>query len=72
MADDTDADRLARMEVMLRQHQGVLAAIRGMVERLAMQQGEIQHHLLRHDAHLAQIQQTLDAIKEMLDRGNGH
>jgi hypothetical protein len=67
-----DPDRLTRLEVMLEQQQSLLAAVRGIVERVAMQQTDIQHRLTQHDERLHQLQQTLDAIKDMLDRGNGH
>jgi hypothetical protein len=65
-------DRLTRLEVMLEQQQTLLAAVRGIVERTAMQQTDIQQRLTRHDERLVHMQQTLDAIKDLLDRGNGH
>jgi hypothetical protein len=69
--DDHD-QRHTRLEVMLEQQQALLAAVRGIVEQLSMQQTDIQHRLTRHDARLVHMQQTLDAIKDLLDRGNGH
>jgi hypothetical protein len=69
--DSPDPDPLTRLEVMLEQQQTLLAAVRGIAERVAMQQTDLQHRLTRHDERLSQIQQTLDAIKDLLDRGNG-
>ena len=66
-----DPDRLTRLEVMLEQQQSLLAAVRGIAERITMQQTDIQHRLTRHDERLLQLQHTLDAIKDLLERGNG-
>lgn len=70
MAETVD-DRLTRLEVMLEQQQTLLATVRGITERVSMQQTDIQHHLARQDERLSQVQQTLDAIKDLLERGNG-
>jgi len=79
MSEPEDVNRLTRVEVMLEQQQSLLATVRGLTERQAMQLtalahrlGQIEHRLTGHDARFDQLQQTLDAIKEMLDRGNGH
>ena len=66
-----DDDRLTRLEVMLEQQQTLLAAVRGIAERVALQQTDLQHRLTQYDERLSQIQQTVDAIKDMLERGNG-
>jgi hypothetical protein len=65
-------ERLTRVETMLEQQQTLLAAVRSIGERGAMQRGEIQQTLARHGKQLHDLQQTLEAIKDMLDRGNGH
>jgi hypothetical protein len=73
-----DPDRLTRVEIMLEQQQALLATVRGLAERHAMQLTAIEHRLAQieqqlthHDARFDQLQQTLDAIKDLLDRGNG-
>ena len=85
MADDFD-DRLTLLEQaqllhnatlrrhgdMLDQHAEAMGALRRLQER--------QEHLLetltsiasQHEERMTTLQQTLDAIKDLLDRGNGH
>jgi len=67
-----EPDRLTHVEVMLEQQQTLLATVRGLAERQAMQLIAIKQQLAQHDARFDQLQQTLDAIKDLLDRGNGH
>ena len=69
--DTPEPDRLTRVETMLEQQQALLAAVRGLAERHAMQLTAIEHRLTQHDERFVQLQQTLDAIKDLLDRGNG-
>jgi len=73
-----EPDRLSHVEVMLEQQQSLLATVRGLTERQAMQLtalahrlAQIEHRLTDHDARFDQLQQTLNAIKDLLDRGNG-
>ena len=63
-------DRLTRIETMLVQQQTLLAAVRGIGERHAMQQGLLEHRLTALEARLTAVQQTLAAIKDMLERGD--
>ena len=58
MADDTDADRLARMEVMLRQHQGVLAAMSRGVADL----GDVEITPANAERTLGQIAERLEPV----------
>jgi DNA-binding transcriptional regulator YbjK len=66
------AERLDRLDVLIEQQQHLQVSLRGIVERLAMQHLEVQHRMAAHDATVAHMAQTLDAIKDLLDRGNGH
>jgi hypothetical protein len=66
-----DPDRLTALETELAQQRTLLVAVRGIVERLSMQHSAMQHTLTRHGEQLASLQQTLDAIKDLLDRANG-
>jgi hypothetical protein len=67
-----EPDRLTRALTMLEQQQALLATVRGLAERQALQLSAIEHRLTQHDERFIQLQQTLDAIKDLLDRGNGH
>ena len=64
-------DRLTRIETELLQQRTLLVAVRGIVERLAMQQRLLEQTLTRHGEQLEALGQTLDAIKDLLDRDNG-
>ena len=66
------AERLDRLDVLIEQQQHLQVSLRGIVERLAMQHLEVQHRMAAHDATVAHMAQTLDAIKDLLERGNGH
>jgi hypothetical protein len=63
---------LRRHGDMLDQHAEAMGALRRLQER--------QEHLLetltriasQHEERMTTLQQTLDAIKDLLDRGNGH
>jgi hypothetical protein len=73
-----DDDRLTRLETLLEQTHAQLVAVRGIVEGLAMRHTELRALLARQDARLTNLesqafvmQQTLVAIKDLLDRGNG-
>jgi len=57
---DTPApDWLTSLVILLEYQQSRLAAVRDRIERVAMQQTEIQYRLLWLDEHLNRLQQTL-------------
>jgi hypothetical protein len=60
-----DEDRLTRLETLLEQSHAQLVAVRGIVESLAMRFASFEHRLTR-------VEHTVAAIKDLLDRGNGH
>jgi hypothetical protein len=60
-----DQDRLTTLETMMAQQVALAVALRGIVERQAMQQLDVQ-------ARLTRMETTLNAIKDLLERGNGH
>ena len=66
------AERLDRLDVLMEQQVALTVALRGIVERHAMQQVDVLRRLVAHDDTLAHMAETLDAIKDMLERGNGH
>jgi hypothetical protein len=79
---EAHAERLDRLDLLLEQQQHLQVALRGIAERLSMQHQDLQHRLTTqheaqsaqlasHDALLRHLQHTLDAIKDLLDRGNG-
>ena len=58
---DTPApDRLTSLDVLLAHQQSRLAAVRDKIERVAMQQTEMQYRLMWLDEHLDQLQQILN------------
>ena len=59
------AERLDRLDVLMEQQVALTVALRGIVERHAMQHLDVQ-------ARLTRMETTLIAIKDMLERGNGH
>ena len=63
--------RLARVETELAQQRTLLVAVRGIVERLTMQQTQVTATLALHGEHLAHLAQTLAVITELLQRRNG-
>jgi hypothetical protein len=73
-----DDDRLTRLETLLEQSHAQLVAVRGIVEGLAMRFTNVEHRLSRledasvgHEASLVRLQRSVEAIKDLLDRGNG-
>ena len=62
---DTPApDRVTSLDVLLEHQESRLAAVRDRIERVAMQQTEMQYRLLWLD-------QCLDPLQQILNRGNG-
>jgi hypothetical protein len=59
------ADHMAHLEILMEQQLENQTALRAIAERLAQRQDQ-------HDEVMRHLAQTLDAIKDMLDRGNGH
>ena len=47
-------------------------SLREIADRLTQQQAVQAARLDRHEEVMLRLAQTLDAIKDMLDRGNGH
>ena len=62
---DQHEDRLARLEALMYDQHRLQTELHGLAERLAQRQDS-------HDEVMRHLAQTLDAIKDMLDRGNGH
>ena len=62
---DTPApDRVTSLDVLLEHQESRLAAVRDRIERVAMQQTEMQYRLLWLD-------QCLDHLQQILNRGTG-
>ena len=59
------ADHMAHLEILMEQQLANQTALRDIIERLTQRQDN-------HEAIMLRLAQTLDAIKDMLDRGNGH
>jgi len=57
--------QMARMEALLEQQTRTQTAISEIADRLIQRQDQ-------HEEILRRLAQTLDAIRDMLDRGNGH
>ena len=57
--------QMARMEVLMEQQQRLQGELREIADRLTQRQDHHEEVMLR-------LAQTLDAIKDLLDRGNGH
>ena len=84
--DSPDLDRLTILEraqllhdatlrrhgEMLDRHADTLAELRGLQERQERLMETLTVIASQHEERMAKLQQTLDAIKDMLDRGNGH
>ncbi len=68
---DTDA-RLERLETMMDQQLTLTVALRGITERLAMKSLDVDARMVRMEARLIGMETTLTAIKDLLERGNGH
>jgi hypothetical protein len=62
---DRHEDRIARLEALMEQQHHLQGELRAIAEHLAQRQDS-------HDEVMRHLAQTLDAIKDMLDRGNGH
>jgi hypothetical protein len=63
---------LRRHGEMLDTHAVALAELRGIQERQERLMETLTAIAAQHEERMAKLQQTLDAIKDMLDRGNGH
>lgn len=57
--------QMARMEALLEQQTRTQTALSEIADRLIQRQDQ-------HEEILRRLAQTLDAIRDMLDRGNGH
>src|SRR6266511_622046 len=66
------AARMAHLETLIAQQQRLQGELREIADRLTAQQAVQAARLDHHDAIMASLAQTLDAIKDMLERGNGH
>jgi hypothetical protein len=84
--DTPDLDRLTLLEraqllhdatlrrhgALLDQHAEAMAALRSIQERQEHLMETLTGIAAQHQERMDRLQQTLDAIKDMLDRGNGH
>jgi len=69
---DRHADHMAHLEILMEQQLQNQTALREIAERLTQQQAVQAARLDRHEELMASLAQTLAAIKDMLERGNGH
>ena len=63
---------LRRHGEMLERHADAMVELRGIQERQERLMETLTTIAAQHEERMAKLQQTLDAIKDMLDRGNGH
>ena len=63
---------LRRHGDMLDQHAEAMAELRRIQERQERLMETLTSIAAQHNERMATLQQTLDAIKDLLDRGNGH
>ena len=63
---------LRRHSELLDTHAEAMTLLRGIQERQERLMETLTTIAAQHEARMAALQQTLDAIKDMLDRGNGH
>ena len=64
--------RCAGMARCLDRHAEAMGALRGIQERQERLMETLAGLAAQHQERMDRLQQTLDAIKDMLDRGNGH
>ncbi len=64
-------EMLDRHEDNLIQHAFAMGELRSIQERQERLMETLTHIAMQHDERMAKLQQTLDAIKDMLDRPNG-
>lgn len=76
---DTHAEAMAELRRIQERQERLMETMQGMLTRLADRQDQQQttldvltHIAMQHEERMARLQQTLDAIKDLLDRGNGH
>lgn len=63
---------LRRHGEMLERHADTMRELRSIEERQERLMETLTTIVVQHDERMATLQQTLDAIKDLLDRGNGH
>lgn len=63
---------LRRHGEFLDQHAETMTLLRGIQERQERLLETLATIAAQHEERMTALQQTLDAIKDMLDRGNGH
>lgn len=63
---------LRRHGEMLDRHADAMVEMRAIQERQARLMETLTTIAAQHEERMTTLQQTLDAIKDMLDRGNGH
>ena len=66
------AEQMALLRGLLEQQTSTQTALRDIADRLTQQQDLHAERLARHEEVMLRLAQTLDAIRDMLDRGNGH
>jgi predicted nuclease with TOPRIM domain len=65
-------DRVALLERLQEQQAQLNDQLIEITARLGEEHALYQERLNRHEAQMAQLRDILQAIKDMLDRGNGH
>jgi len=66
------AEQMALLRGLMEQQARTQTALSAIAERLTQQQDLHAERLARHEEVMLRLAQTLDAIRDMLDRGNGH
>jgi len=64
-------ERIARLEGLMEQQLRTQAILGEIAERLVQRQDQHAERLDRHEEIMLRLAQTLDAIRDLLDRGNG-
>jgi len=65
-------DRVAMLERMAAQQLTLNDLLSEVTARLTQEQGLLAERLARHEEQMARLTQTLEAIKDLFDRPNGH
>ena len=69
---DRHDEHLALLRGLMEQQARTQTALSEIAERLTQQQDLYAERLARQEEVMLRLAQTLDAIRDMLDRGNGH
>jgi len=69
---DRQDEHMSRLDRLTDQQLALNDQLKDLTARLNQEQALHAEQLARHEAIMASLAQTLQAIKDMLDRGNGH